>query len=336
MGSHTYDKINNICLLILSAFAVTAGLIYTRAILVPFVIALFLYLALTPALNLFQNRLKAPRWVAMGLTIVSFFALFGLFALMIASSLNTFIEGAHAYRDRLSQSVDGLSQIAQSYGISLDTQSIQKELKSLPVFSMAKDLTGGVITFLGNAVLIMVFILFLFSGKPIESSTQSLVTEIQKKVSQYIVSKLLVSLATAFFIWILLVSCGVELALMFAVLTFLLNFIPNVGSLIATALPLPIILLQFGLHWEFFVFTGVALAIQFSVGNLLEPKLMGDSMDLHPVTVLIFLMFWGWVWGLPGMFMAVPITAILKIALSRIPSAYSFSELLAGRLGNPY
>ncbi len=119
---------------------------------------------------------------------------------------------------------------------------------------------------------------------------------------------------------------------MFAILTVLLNFIPNFGSVIATLLPIPVLLLQYGLGWQTMTVITLLFAIQFCIGNLVEPKMMGESLDLHPVTILLFLMFWGLVWGLPGMFLAVPITAILKIILSRIETTLPLSELLAGRL----
>ena len=143
--------------------------------------------------------------------------------------------------------------------------------------------------------------------------------------------KLIISAATGLLIGMLLLACDIELALMFAILTLLFNFIPNVGSIIATALPLPIVLLQFGMGWQFLTVLIVSMAVQVVIGNVIEPKVLGDSMDLHPITILLFLMFWGLVWGLPGMFLAVPITAILKIVLSRLEPTHGLSELLAGR-----
>jgi AI-2 transport protein TqsA len=125
---------------------------------------------------------------------------------------------------------------------------------------------------------------------------------------------------------------GVELAVMFAMLTFLLNFIPSIGSIVAVIIPLPVILLQYGFGWQFWFVLAFAGMVQFVIGNVLEPKMMGESLGLHPVTVLLFLMFWGLVWGIPGMFLAVPITAILKIVLCRIPTTVPVANLLAGKL----
>ena len=140
------------------------------------------------------------------------------------------------------------------------------------------------------------------------------------------------SLATGLLSGIIFTVFGVELALMFAILTVLFNFIPNVGSLIAMALPIPVLFLQFGIGWEFFAVLILCSLTQMLIGNVIEPKWMGDSMDLHPITVLIGLMFWGLVWGIPGMFLAVPITAIIKIILARLEPTRGIAELLAGRI----
>jgi len=110
-------------------------------------------------------------------------------------------------------------------------------------------------------------------------------------------------------------------------------FIPTIGSIVATVIPAPVVLLQFGFGWQLWIILAVSMAIQFTIGNVVEPKLLGERMDLHPITVLLFLMFWGLVWGLPGMFLAVPITAVLKIILSRIDTTEPLAELMAGRIG---
>jgi len=158
------------------------------------------------------------------------------------------------------------------------------------------------------------------------------IEEIQHKISKYVVVKLLSSLITGFLVAVILKIFNVELALMFAIVTILFNFIPSIGSIIATALPIPILFLQFGVQPQVFIILFLLAAIQFIIGNIIEPKIMGENMDLHPVTVLAFLIFWGLVWGVPGMFLAVPITAILKIILSRIPTTKVVAEILAGRI----
>jgi AI-2 transport protein TqsA len=185
---------------------------------------------------------------------------------------------------------------------------------------------------LSNTFLVVVFTLFLITGESMSEEKHSVIEEIKTNAGKYIQAKLLTSGATALLSYIALVSFNVEMAFMFAILTFLLNFIPNIGSIIAVVLPLPIILLQFGIGFSF-IFLAIALVgIQVVIGNILEPKIMGESMGLHPVTILLFLTFWGFIWGVTGMFLSVPITATLKIIFSKFELTKPISELFSGKL----
>jgi AI-2 transport protein TqsA len=118
---------------------------------------------------------------------------------------------------------------------------------------------------------------------------------------------------------------------MFATLCFLLCFIPTLGSIVATLLPLPIALVQYHEAWPVWLVILLPALVQIVVGNILEPKFLGRGLDLHPITILLSLMFWGLIWGIAGMFLAVPITAVLKIVLHRHPLTHHFSEMMAGR-----
>ena len=103
-------------------------------------------------------------------------------------------------------------------------------------------------------------------------------------------------------------------------------------EMIAVLLPIPVLFLQYGLGSRFFVFFGLLAATEFIIGNLLEPRFLGEGMDLHPVTVVASLIFWTLVWGVPGAFLSVPITASVKIVLSKIKHTRLVAEILAGRL----
>ena len=131
---------------------------------------------------------------------------------------------------------------------------------------------------------------------------------------------------------LILWAIGLEPALVFGVLAFLLNFIPSVGSIVATLLPLPLALLQFESSLAITACVVLPGIVQFSIGNVVEPRVMGEGLDLHPVTVLLALIFWGLVWGMTGMLLATPITAVLRIILDRISATRPVAELLAGRL----
>ena len=329
---NNYAKINNACLVILALVAITIALIYTRPILVPFVISFFIYAIISPAINWFQVRLKMPRYLAMTVTIVSFFVTFALLVFFISTSLKGFFDDALVYKKRIVEFYKWSFELAQSYGFELKNIDIIEELKNLPIFSFAKNITTGVTLFFGNMILVMIFVLFFLIGEGVAVNQNPMVDTIKLSISRYAAAKFFLSLVTGALVFIILLIFGIELAFLFGVLTLFLNFIPNIGSLTATLFPIPIILLQYGFGWEILVILILCITLQFVIGNILEPKLMGESMDLHPITILLFLMFWGLVWGIPGMFMAIPITAIMKIIFSRIETTRGLAEVLAGRL----
>ena len=173
---------------------------------------------------------------------------------------------------------------------------------------------------------------FLFGSKKTPSITNPAIKEMLSNVSVYLSVKLMASIVTAVLVAIVLFAFHVKLAAVFALFAFLLNFIPSVGSIVAVLLPIPILFLQFGLGPNFFVVIGLLSAIEFVIGNLVEPRFLGEGMDLHPATVVASLIFWTLLWGAPGAFLSVPITASIKIVLSKIKLTRPVAEFLAGRL----
>lgn len=331
MGSH-YSRVNNTCLLILATIGVTVVLIYTRAIMVPFVISLFVYFVAAPVVQWLSGRLGLKRLPAVLLTVLLFVAVLGVLLFFVAVSLTSFFEGADVYNAKLQQFIAGTVSWLESNGLVIERSNVLKHLGELPVFSVARHFTGQAFSLVSNFSLILIFFLFLIAGEQEAEQQSQLVLDIQQQVSQYIVVKFFVSILTALLVFAVLALFGIDLAFMFAVLVFFLNFIPSIGSIIGTVLPLPVVALQVGFGWEFLVILLLMGSVQVYIGNFLEPKMLGESMDLHPVAVLLMLMFWGLVWGVAGMFLAVPITAIVKIILSRIEGTRPAAELLAGRL----
>jgi len=131
----------------------------------------------------------------------------------------------------------------------------------------------------------------------------------------------------------ILTFLGVDLALVFGLFTFLLNFIPNIGPIIATLLPLPMVLMDPGSTLTTAVLAiGLPGLADFLISSLIEPKVVGGSLNLHPATVLICLIVWGMMWGIVGMFLAIPLTAVMQIFFERFEHTAPIAELLAGRL----
>ncbi|MBT3954705.1 MAG: AI-2E family transporter [Elusimicrobiaceae bacterium] len=332
MKETSFQRINNVCLIIIAAAVIMMVLIYTKIVMIPLVVSLFIFSMMIPVRKFLKQKTKMPHILA---SIVSFLAFLGFFALVIifiTNSLGDFLRGTDVYQAKLIDSTSYLLTKLTEKGFSVNQENIINAMANIPLLSMFSRIGTGLFSFVSTSILVIVFVLFLIAGKESKRTQNKLILEIENTISQYISIKLLISAATGLFAWIVLAYFNVELAFMFAFLTFLLNFIPSIGSIIATALPLPVLFLQFGFGVDFFTVLFLLTGIQFTVGQIIEPKVMGYDLDLHPVTLLCCLIFWGLVWGVVGMFLAVPITAVIKFVLDKLPTTKAAAELMAGRL----
>ena len=197
----------------------------------------------------------------------------------------------------------------------------------------ATNVLGVVTTFLGNAILVVLFAIIIIAGRRPNQHQSGFMGDVDRNVQRYLGTKVLASAATGVLTWLILWILGIPLAMVFGLLAFFLNFIPSVGSLIAMVLPLPIAYLS---HANAPLIWILALALpggaQFLIGNVLEPRFQGNNLDLHPITVLLTLIFWSLLWGIPGAIISVPMTAVLKMLLDRFETTKPVAELLAGRL----
>ncbi len=144
--------------------------------------------------------------------------------------------------------------------------------------------------------------------------------DITSKVQKYISTKFLLSLLTGSLVGVILWIFGVDFVIVWAVLTFLLNFIPNIGSALAVIFPTLMALVQFESFGYTIIIAAIIVAVQNIIGNLLEPKILGDQLGLNPLVILLSLLLWGYIWGIMGMFLSVPLTAVLNIIISNSKS----------------
>ena len=136
------------------------------------------------------------------------------------------------------------------------------------------------------------------------------------------------SLANGLMVWIVLLFFGVDFAALFGLLAFLLNFIPNIGSFIASVLRVGFAFFQFGTFWTPFWVLVVSNGLDMVLGNILEPRIMGKGLGLSPLLVFFSLLFWGWLWGIPGMILSVPLTAVVKIVCQNVPALRPVAVLM--------
>ncbi|RYZ98547.1 MAG: AI-2E family transporter, partial [Proteobacteria bacterium] len=251
--------------------------------------------------------------------------------LVLRGAIIRLVDGFYLYEERLAQLGQIGADLLDRFEIKIDRATILARIRDLSIFPYLQSAAGTAMAFVVDFLLVIVFLIFLVSGKGIGEKKQGLGGEIDDKIRSYILTKILSNFLTALCVWIVYMAFDLDLALMFATLCFLLCFIPTLGSIVATLLPMPIALVQYNASWPIWGVLLFPALIQVVIGNILEPKLLGRGLDLHPITILLSLMFWGLIWGVAGMFLAVPITAVLKIILDKHPLTHHFSEMLAGR-----
>ena len=335
MATDTQRGIQSVCLMILAAVAVGFVLVWFRSVLIPFVLAVFFAYGLGPLIEIQTNRLRVPRPLAVLLTLLLGILLLSLAGGLISTSVQQLSANANTYQAQIEQTVERVlnSPLIAKYAADVPHELDFRQIIPTRQFGAAVvGTTNAIIDVLSKGLIVLVFLFFLMSGEAAIRS-RGIRAEVEAKIRRYIVIQALLSAVTGIVVGGILGARGVPLAMVFGLFAFLLNFIPSLGSVIATLLPLPVVLMSPEISPTIAVLAIVLPAlVQLIIGNVISPKVMGDSLDLHAVTILLALMIWGTLWGLVGMLLATPITAVLKMLFERMPLTQPLARLMAGNL----
>lgn len=319
-------------------------LIYAQSIIIPFILAvlfLFLIRVIRNILSKIKYIQRLPRWI---LTIVSSLILltFLVFTIeMISQNIQQLTKTIPVYETNVNKITKSIN---QQFNVDLSTMlnDFVKELNFGGILSkIFSTLTG----LFGDAFMVLLYLIFLLLEEPIlpkkvkamypdqkqYNRINGLIKKIDRSVSNYIAVKTLVSLVTGFLSYFVLLIIGVDAPLFWAFLIFVLNYIPSIGSLIATLFPTIFAMLQFGDITPAILVLVIVGVIQLIMGNLVEPRIMGTSLNISPLVVFLTLALWGVMWGITGMLLSVPITVIIIIIMSEFPETRPFAILLSQR-----
>jgi len=406
-------------LAILAVVALAAALIYTRAVMIPFVVALFIVALVSPIQDFQVKRLRLPRFIAIIVTLLVVFFVIALVSFAVAQAIRTIASTAGEYSDSFAKMADQLLKpieyvysrqeaqedqkaksatspnepkpaspakdderrpaqrqpgtyellplvtgadkpatldvrpqpvvspkdangpgAAAEHPRQFDTKQITKDVidsakqvvRDLTnyIFTMLRNTVGAIFGLISGVLFVSIFVIFLLAGRSPYAEHSQIYRDVVQKIRRYIGTKIAISAVVGILVWASLSIIGLQLAGVFGVLSFLLNFIPSIGAIIATLLPIPIAVAQFHSPLAVILVVAVPGTIHNLLGNFVEPKLMGEGLDLHPVTVLLALSVWGLLWGIVGMFLAVPITAAIRIVLIQFDTLKPIGNLLAG------
>ncbi len=334
MSEQSADRrIQTTCLVILATVAVGATLWWLQSVLVPFVLSLFIAVGLSPLIEFSTTKLRVPKWAAVLMTLLFAIALLTLVGMLVMTSATRLAANAPTYQAQVRSLID--SAIAnlplEDFGVNPD-EAIRLPLTAIS--TAAIGITNAIVSLVSQGSIVLIFLMFLLAGGSArQAPVGGMWGEVRKRVQKYIVFKFMLSAVTGLLVGIILSVLGIELAMAFGLMAFLLNFIPSVGSIVSTLLPLPVVLVSPDMSVVTMVLA-IALpgAVQLIIGNVIEPKIMGGELDLHPITILLALMIWGMLWGVVGMLLATPITAVMKILLERGERTRPIADLFAGRM----
>ena len=325
------NKFITASLLILALVALGFALNFTKPIMIPFVMAILIRILIDPIIDFQIDYLRVHRIIAVLTSLFLIVFLFIIIVPFIVSSVVTFLETADEYNSKVLLLLDFIISKLQKYNILIDRDTIRETFIKLPFLDWASKILSNSANFLSKFFLVVVMTLFLLLGKK-EKNTSPEWNEIIGSVKKYILTKFLTSSATGIITGMIYWLLGIELAFIFGSLTFILNFIPYFGSVIAILLPLPIAFLTFSDPSYVILVILLPALVHIIIGNILEPKILGKSLGLHPITIILSLIFWGMLWGVIGALLAAPITAIVKIIFEKIETTKPLAKILEGKI----
>jgi len=313
---------SNVLLVLASGVMIIAGLKLASSLILPFLSALLLALISLPLLNWLRAR-RFPTPLAVLTTLLTALTVTAAFVGLVGGQIKGFTSRVPTYKAGLQRMSAGVVEFAEERGFDL-TDTMNDMVNPSEALDVAQGVLLGVAALVSNSFMVLVtivLILFEAAGFPDklhaafgDPSGSQRYTKIKREIQHYLGIKTLVSLATGLFIGVALWLIGVDFALLWGVLAFLLNYIPTLGSIIASIPPTLLATVQFGPGPGLAV-AGVFLAVNIVMGNFVEPYFMGRRLGLSTLVVFMSLVFWGWVWGPLGMLLSVPLTMILKIML---------------------
>ena len=320
---HSVYNLNDTFLAIMGMLAFGAIIYLTRSVLIPLVISIFLTMIINRIDSLIASglKLRGHRWLTkLGAMVVILGILFGL--VMAAIDAGNDIADRYTEIESRFETVLRDSETARGALAWLTDSGVLAQLQQFPI----GDMVSSLFSLLTNFVLIVIFTGFMVFSSP---TFTGVLDEMDKKVGTYISTKSLISLLTGFMVFILCTIFGIDFALFWALLAFLLNFIPSVGAIIASLPPILLAMVQLDSWTGVVLFTLILTSLNVLLGQVLEPKLLGSRLALKPVAILIGLIFWGLLWGIPGMFLATPLMVLIKILASNFNISRSFERMLS-------
>jgi len=344
-------KIISFSLLLISTSIIVLALKNMQSLFIPLMFAVFFTFLFDP-FHRFLTSKKVPNSLAVLIVLVAVFSVMYLIGYLIFLGAQSFVSEFPKYEEIFSSRFNNTIETLKIYmpDLKMDLKDYLFKIDwasmwdRLSISKIIKATMGTFVDFLVKLLLSLVFMLFLMASKDRliealelsqkkkygESNLTRSLLEIENSIGKYFAVKSLISLGTALVSMLFMGFFGIDFILFSGLLLFFLNFIPNFGSITASAFPVLIAFLEYGISWEPFAIAIALTVTQFAFGNLIEPKYIGNTLNISPLFILLSLIFWAWVWGAVGMVLAIPLTSCINLIIKEIPSMRTISILLSG------
>lgn len=328
---------------IASVLIILACIKLSNEIVVPFLLSLFIAIICSPMIKFMTNR-KIPLWLAITILFIIFLLGFSFLAGIINSTLQEFTESIPQYKVQLSARIESLMAIMERWNlpVTMSQEEIMSKFDPSSIMNLVSQLLKGLSGALSNIFVIFLVVVFMLIEMPVAKYKLALalspdddlrnekeyINQVLDGVIGYLGVKTFVSLITGILVWLLLECLGVQYAILWGIFSFLLNYVPNIGSILAG---IPIVIQALILN-GFSIALGSLIgivAINMLIGNALEPKLMGKKLGISTLVVFLSLLFWGWLLGTVGMLLSVPLTMACKVALESSKRTRKYAVLFS-------
>ncbi len=303
---------------------VLAGLREAKDIILPVLLSGFLAVLSFPPIAWLHKK-KLPLWAAVLVVFLGVIFAFGLVSVFITSSVADFTRNVSFYQQRIVAQIEPILTLGNRYGIEVSTSAITSQLSANQVMGTFASALTKLTSVLSDTLFVLlttVFIIAEAAGLPAKirvamgnpDADLDRYSKVLSDLQSYLGIKTQVSLITGALAGLLCWTAGIDYPLLWALVAFLLNFVPTLGSILAAVPPVLLGLVQFGWQRALIVLASY-LVINMVMGNVIEPRLMGRRLGLSTLVVFLSLVFWGFIWGPLGMLLCVPLTMLAKILL---------------------
>ncbi len=321
-----------------------------KSIFIPLVFAIFLSFVFAPLIR-FLRKKKVHLSLVMAIMIVIILLMMIATTMLLTAATNSLITGFPRYQNslnlRMQDWLSSFDDLTSRFDLAIGSNPLLdfSQIFAPGSFSISRTISNVMTTTVGiswNFTLIIIFLLFIVAqdgkmssrlskvlSEDYQERTTRTMCNIQNQIQKYLLTKTVISLCTACVGMALMLIFGVDFVLVCGILLFVMNFIPNIGSVVASAVPILISFLQSGLDLRTIAFGILIISTQMLFGNVIEPKVQGQRLNLSPIMVLVSLIFWGWVWGIVGMILAVPMTSAINIMLIQLDDKNLISAIIS-------